>query len=50
MFETEKATDEEIQKITELYKQFNPQNRNLLLMASNLLLASQENGLDQKAG
>lgn len=51
MVKKKEITDEEIQRITGLYKQFSPQNRTLMLMASNLLLASQQsNESDQKAG
>lgn len=48
---TEEVTDEELQMITRLYKNFNHQNRNLMLLTSNLLYASQQNNEpDQKAG
>lgn len=48
---TEKVTPEEIREVTEMYKRCNSQNRNLMLLTTNLLLASQENNdSDKKAG
>lgn len=48
---TEEVTDKELRIIIELYKSFNPRNRNLMLMASNLLYASQQTSKpDKNAG
>lgn len=45
------VTDDELQEIAGLYKKLNPANRELMTMASGLLLMSQKiNEPEQKAG